>query len=238
MAGGAAGTGSVGRVAVAARWCPAPVMACGSRLLTGPIPSPCSTPRTPRGFPPSCPCAGAGCSSPRSPSCAARRASWPPTWPIRRPRACRSSCAGTPTWRAFGVFASPRRRLLFHGRQRLRPRDHPAARGSGTSAPGARAPWSSAVWRALRSPGPGGRGPRRWPSPTHEKRLAGLGELDVWYERVDAKAALRIVGRSAPAPLRSAIAGAHHQTSPPPLAKLTVRTDGRDAGTSPTIHPS
>ena len=37
--------------------------------------------------------------------------------------------------------------------------------------------------------------------------FAVMGMLDVWYERVDAKAALRTIGRRPPAPVRSAVAG-------------------------------
>jgi len=58
----------------------------------------------------------------------------------------------------------------------------------------------------------------------HTARFAGMGVLEVWYERVDAKAALRTIGHRAP--VRSVVEGAHGQTSRAELPKLTVRTDG------------
>jgi uncharacterized protein (DUF2252 family) len=124
----------------------------------------------------------------------------------------------------FGVFASPERRLLFDvndfdettigpwewdlkrlaasavviGRMAVIPPDHQAGA-------------AHAAARAYRR---------------HMTRYAGMGALDVWYERVDAKAALRTIGRRASAPVRSAVAGAHRQTSQAALPQLTVRTDG------------
>jgi hypothetical protein len=53
-----------------------------------------------------------------------------------------------------------------------------------------------------------------------------MDTLEVWYERVDANAALRTIGRRTPAPVRSAVVGARRQTSRAALPKLTVRTDG------------
>ena len=123
----------------------------------------------------------------------------------------------------FGVFASPERRLLFDVNdfdetipgpwewdlKRLATSAVVIGRVAGISAPD-QAAAAHAAARAYRR---------------HMARLAGLGELEVWYDRVDAKAALRIVGRTAP-PLRSAIAGAHRQTSRAALPKLTVHSDG------------
>ena len=124
----------------------------------------------------------------------------------------------------YGVFASPERRLLFDVNdfdettpgpwewdlKRLATSAVVIGRVSGLG----RAVQSEAAHAAARSY-------RR-----HMARYAGMGTLDVWYERVDAKAALRTLGRNAPAPVRSAVAGAHTQTSRAELPKLTVRTDG------------
>ena len=124
----------------------------------------------------------------------------------------------------FGVFASPERRLLFDVNdfdetipgpwewdlKRLAASAVVIGRVAGTAAPDQAAAARAAARAYRRS----------------MVRLAGMGELEVWYERVDAKAALRFIGRKAPAPLRSAIAGAHHQTSRAALPELTVRSDG------------
>ena len=124
----------------------------------------------------------------------------------------------------FGVFASPERRLLFDVNdfdettpgpwewdlKRLAASAVVIGRVSGIGADAQ----SEAAHAAARSY-------RR-----HMARFAGMGTLDVWYERVDAKAALRTIGRRADAPVRSAVAGARHQTSRAELPKLTVRTDG------------
>jgi uncharacterized protein (DUF2252 family) len=124
----------------------------------------------------------------------------------------------------FGVFASPERRLLFDVNdfdettpgpwewdlKRLAASAVVIARVSGME-PEAQSDAAHAAARSYRR---------------HMTRYAGMGTLDVWYERVDAKAALRTIGRSAPAPVRSAVAGAHNQTSRAELPKLTVRTDG------------
>jgi uncharacterized protein (DUF2252 family) len=124
----------------------------------------------------------------------------------------------------FGVFASPERRLLFDVNdfdettpgpwewdlKRLAVSAVVIGRVSGIG-PETQAEAAHAAARAYRR---------------HMARFAGMGTLEVWYERVDAKAALRTIGRRAPAPVRSAVAGAHHQTSRAELPKLTVRTDG------------
>jgi uncharacterized protein (DUF2252 family) len=124
----------------------------------------------------------------------------------------------------YGVFASPERRLLFDVNdfdettrgpwewdlKRLATSAAVIGRVSGFG----RAVQSEAAHAAARSY-------RR-----HMARYASMGTLDVWYERVDAKAALRALGRNTPAPVRSAVAGAHTQTSRAELPKLTVRTDG------------
>jgi uncharacterized protein (DUF2252 family) len=124
----------------------------------------------------------------------------------------------------FGVFASPERRLLFDVNdfdettpgpwewdlKRLAASAVVIGRVSGI-APEQQVAAAHAVARAYRR---------------HMKRFAGMGTLDVWYERVDAEAALRTIGRRAPAPVRSAVLGAHRQTSRAALPKLTVRTDG------------
>src|SRR5579862_4434515 len=124
----------------------------------------------------------------------------------------------------FGVFASPERRLLFDVNdfdettpgpwewdlKRLAASAVVIGRVSGIGAEAQ----SEAAHAAARSY-------RR-----HMARFAGMGTLDVWYERVDAKAALRAIGRRAVPPVRSAVAGAHRQTSRAELPKMTVRTDG------------
>ncbi|HVA04995.1 MAG TPA: DUF2252 domain-containing protein [Acidimicrobiales bacterium] len=123
----------------------------------------------------------------------------------------------------FGVFASPERRLLFDVNdfdettpgpwewdlKRLATSAVVIGRVAGIE-PEAQAEAAHAAARAYRR---------------HMARFAVMGRLDVWYERVDAKAALRTIGRRTPAPVRSALAGAHHQTSRAELPKLTVRTD-------------
>src|SRR3984957_7549677 len=106
----------------------------------------------------------------------------------------------------FGVFASPERRLLFD------------VNDFDETTPG---PWewdlkrlaASAVVIA-RMAGMGADAEAeaaRAAASSYRRRMIGFGAmstLDVWYERVDAKAALRTVGRRAPAPVRSAVAGA------------------------------
>ena len=123
----------------------------------------------------------------------------------------------------FGVFASPERRLLFDVNdfdettpgpwewdlKRLAASAVVIGRVSGIDLEHQSAA-AHAVARAYRR---------------HMARFAAMAALDVWYERVDAKAALRTIGRRAPA-VRSAVAGAHRQTSQAELPKLTVRTDG------------
>jgi len=124
----------------------------------------------------------------------------------------------------FGVFASPERRLLFDVNdfdettpgpwewdlKRLAASAVVIARVTGI-APEAQSEAARAVTRSYRR---------------HMTAFAGMGTLDVWYERVDANAALRTIGRRAPAPVRLAVAGARNQTSRAELPKLTVRTDG------------
>ncbi len=124
----------------------------------------------------------------------------------------------------FGVFASPERRLLFDVNdfdettpgpwewdlKRLAASAVVIGRVSGIGAED-QAEAAHAAARSYRR---------------HMARFAGMGTLDVWYERVDAKAALRTIGRRSVAPVRSAVAGAHRQTSRAELPKLTVRTDG------------
>jgi len=123
----------------------------------------------------------------------------------------------------FGVFASPERRLLFDVNdfdettpgpwewdvKRLATSAVVIARMSGMAADAQSEPARAAV-RSYRK---------------HMAKYAAMGTLDVWYERVDAKAALRTIGHTTPA-VRSAVVGAHRQTSQAELPKLTVRTDG------------
>ena len=73
----------------------------------------------------------AGCWSRRSPSTAAPRCRWPPTWRRRPTSGLRVQLCGDAHLSNFGAFASPERRLVFD-RQRLR-RDAARARSSGTS---------------------------------------------------------------------------------------------------------
>jgi uncharacterized protein (DUF2252 family) len=124
----------------------------------------------------------------------------------------------------FGVFASPERRLLFDVNdfdettagpwewdlKRLAASVVVVGRVSGIGA-GHQEEAAHAAARSYR---------RRMAS------YAAMDVLDVWYERVDAKAALRTLGRRAPSPVRSAVTGAHRQTSRAELPKLTVRVDG------------
>jgi uncharacterized protein (DUF2252 family) len=124
----------------------------------------------------------------------------------------------------FGVFASPERRLLFD------------VNDFDETTPG---PWEWDLKRLAASAVVIGRGSGLRPDQQteaaraaarsyrrHMTRFAGMETLDVWYERVDAKAALRTIGRRPPAPVRSAVMGARRQTSRAALPKLTVRTDG------------
>lgn len=124
----------------------------------------------------------------------------------------------------FGVFASPERRLLFDVNdfdettpgpwewdlKRLAASAAVIARLAGLPSD-QQAKTAHAAARAYRH---------------HMTRFAGMGTLEVWYERVDAKAALRTIGRATPAPVRAAVTGAHRQTSRAELPKLTVRVDG------------
>jgi uncharacterized protein (DUF2252 family) len=125
----------------------------------------------------------------------------------------------------FGVFASPERRLLFDVNdfdettagpwewdlKRLAASAVVVGRVSGLGAEAQ----SDAAHGAARSY-------RR-----HMAKFAAMSTLELWYQRVDAKAALKTIGsRRAPAPVRSAVAGARSHTSRAELPKLTVRTDG------------
>ncbi len=124
----------------------------------------------------------------------------------------------------FGVFASPERRLLFDVNdfdetttgpwewdlKRLAASVVVVGRVSGLTGAQQREAAHGAA-RAYRR---------------NMARFAQMSAMDVWYERVDAKAALRTLGRRAPAPVRSAVDGAHHQTSQAELPKLTVRSAG------------
>jgi uncharacterized protein (DUF2252 family) len=124
----------------------------------------------------------------------------------------------------FGVFASPERRLLFDVNdfdettvgpwewdlKRLAASAVVVGRVSGIR-PEHQAEAAQAAARSYRR---------------HMTRFAGMGTLDVWYDRVDAKAALRSIGHRAQAPVRTAVAGARRQTSEATLPKLTVRSDG------------
>jgi len=124
----------------------------------------------------------------------------------------------------FGVFASPERRLLFDVNdfdettpgpwewdlKRLATSAAVITRLSGFPSD-QQAKTAHAVARAYRR---------------HMARFAAMGTLEVWYERVDAKAALRTIGRGTPVPVRAAVTGAHHQTSRAELPKLTVRVEG------------
>ena len=186
--------------------------------------------------PRSCPCGGGGCSSHPSPSCVAPPASWPPTWLERRRRACRCSCAGTPTWRTSGSSPRPSVACCSTSTTSTRPR------------PG---PWEWDLKRLAASAVVVGRMPgmrARRPRPAaaraaarsyrrHMARFAAMGTLDVWYERVDAKAALRIVGRSAP------VTGAlgRRRRPPPDVTGGAAQADRAhrrgSSGASPIIHP-
>jgi uncharacterized protein (DUF2252 family) len=124
----------------------------------------------------------------------------------------------------FGVFASPERRLLFD------------VNDFDETTPG---PWEWDLKRLAASVVVVGR-VSGLPSEhqaeaahaaarsyrRHMASFAAMGALDIWYERVDARAALRALGRRPPAPVRSVVAGAPHRTSQAALPKLTTRTDG------------
>src|SRR5580700_5582033 len=105
----------------------------------------------------------------------------------------------------FGVFASPERRLLFDVNdfdettagpwewdlKRLAASAVVIGRGSGLG-PDAQSDAAHGAARSYRR---------------HMAKFAGMGTLELWYQRVDAKAALKTIGsRRAPAPMRSAIA--------------------------------
>ncbi|HUI04037.1 MAG TPA: DUF2252 domain-containing protein [Acidimicrobiales bacterium] len=122
----------------------------------------------------------------------------------------------------FGVFASPERRLLFDvtdfdettpgpwewDLKRLATSVVLAAREAEVRAVGQRGAARAAA-RAYRR---------------HMARFARMGTLEVWYERVDAKAALRAVGR--PAAVEHRFAAARQRTSWAALPALTVLEDG------------
>jgi uncharacterized protein (DUF2252 family) len=124
----------------------------------------------------------------------------------------------------FGVFASPERRLLFD------------VNDFDETAPG---PWEWDLKRLATSVVVIGRVLGLRPDQQSESALAAarayrrhmasfatMGALEIWYERVDAKAALRTLGSRPAAPVRTAVTGARHQTSRAELPKLTVRTEG------------
>ncbi|MFH8623220.1 DUF2252 domain-containing protein [Streptomyces vietnamensis] len=58
---------------------------------------------------------------------------------------------------------------------------------------------------------------------TTMRRLAGLGELEVWYERISADDILRVVRREDRARITKRLAGARRRTSLQALTKLTER---------------
>ena len=133
----------------------------------------------------------------------------------------------------FGVFASPERRLLFD------------VNDFDETTPG---PWEWDLKRLAASAVVVGRvsgiepehsRPRRAPAARayrrHMGRYAQMGTLEVWYERVDAKA--RPAHHRPPGPaVRSTVAGAHRQTSQAELPQLTVRVHG-GARALPTTRP-
>jgi uncharacterized protein (DUF2252 family) len=122
----------------------------------------------------------------------------------------------------FGVFASPERRLLFDVTdfdettsgpwewdvKRLAASVVVAGRQSGLR-PGRQRQAALDATRAYRR---------------HMGRYAAMGTLQVWYERVDAKAALDAVGR--PRQVRANFAAAERHTPQAALATMTVR-EGR-----------
>jgi uncharacterized protein (DUF2252 family) len=133
----------------------------------------------------------------------------------------------------FGVFASPERRLLFDVTdfdettsgpwewdvKRLAASVVVAGRQAGMRVGAARQAALGAA-RAYRR---------------HMARFAAMGTLEVWYERVDARAALDAVGR--PRQMRASFAAATHHTPQAALATMTVGdgSDRRIAEHPPTV---
>ncbi|MEV8531814.1 DUF2252 domain-containing protein [Streptomyces sp. NPDC051211] len=125
----------------------------------------------------------------------------------------------------FGLYASPERTLLFDLNdfdetlrgpfewdvERLAASVALAALGNGHGDEAAR----RAVLACVRS------------YRTNMRRLAGLGELAVWYERVDANDVLPLVRERHRARVRAGLAQARRRTSLQGLGKLTEVVDGR-----------
>lgn len=125
----------------------------------------------------------------------------------------------------FGVYASPERALLFDLNdfdetlpgpfewdvKRLVASVAVAARDNGEP--------ESQAWRAARAAAESYRGSMR--------RLAALGELDVWYERIDTEDLIPLVRRIRRDRLESRLAKARRRTSLQAMAKLTQFVDGQ-----------
>jgi uncharacterized protein (DUF2252 family) len=123
----------------------------------------------------------------------------------------------------FGVFASPERILLFDVNdfdetwpgpfewdlKRLATSAVVVARATGGGDPEAREAARAAAASYRR----------------HMKRYAAMSVLDVWYDRVDADAAARLLGSAPTTTLTSTLAKARRHTSQAALPKLTALTD-------------
>jgi uncharacterized protein (DUF2252 family) len=123
----------------------------------------------------------------------------------------------------FGVFASPERILLFDvndfdetwpgpfewALKRLATSAVVVARSTANDESAARDAARAAVTSYRR----------------HMKRYAAMSILDVWYDRVDADAASRVLGSAPAPPLASALFKARHHISRAALPKLTELTD-------------
>ena len=129
----------------------APVTANGRRLPIGPTRSTCSRARRRIASPSSSPCVTAACSSPRSPSTAAPRRSWPPTWRRRRARGSGFRRAETRTSRTSAAMRRPI--VAWSSTSTTSTRPSPV-HGSGTSSGSPPASRSRAGTAA--SPAPGG----------------------------------------------------------------------------------
>ncbi|MFE0458400.1 DUF2252 domain-containing protein [Kitasatospora sp. NPDC058965] len=137
----------------------------------------------------------------------------------------------------FGVYASPERSLLFDLNdfdethpgpfewdvKRLAASVAVAARGNGDPDEKARAAALAAA-EAYR---------------LHLRRLAGMGELDVWYERLDADALLPLVTGKRQRRVEKTLEHARRRTSLQALEKLTEPRDGhpRIVADPPLVEP-
>ena len=167
------------------RRCRGPATPCSRRCPGDPTRSTSSRSRPRPACPSSSRSATAGCSCRRSPSTAARRCSWRPTWQAPPRSGLTVQLCGDAHLSNFGVFASPERRLVFD----INDFDEtlPGPVGVGRQAPGRQLRGRRAGRRATATKDR--RAVARCRSVARTARpcatFAGMTNLDVWYARLD-----------------------------------------------------